>query len=602
VTALTAQTKSPATWSVAPEQQKARPGSGFYAQLRLKLEEPWHMYSMTTPPPGPNGGPIATTIKVADAPWIAGAKVYAPAPQRKFDPNFGIDTETYDKEVTFWIEIDVAKDAPPGEQEFTVATRAQFCTDKECLPPKRTTTSGKIVLAADAAGKSGAIPAGWLLPAAPAALATAQKATPQGFGTFLLVAFGFGLAAIFTPCVFPMIPITMSFFMEHGRTTRGHSILQAALFCLGIVFLFTAMGLGVTVIFGPFAVVQLGSDPWVNGLISLVFFTFGLSLLGAFEITIPSGFLNKLTSISTRGNLLGTLLLGLTFSLTSFACVGPFVGTLLAASVQGSKLEPIFGMIAFASGLAAPFFLLALFPGYLHRLPRSGAWLARVKVVMGFLILAAMLKYLSNIDQVLQWNILTRERFLGAWVVLFALAGLYLLGLLRLEGIKADDKLGVSRLLVASVLLTFALSLVPGMFGVKLGEIEAYVPAVAGEKSDWMKNDLAGAIERAKAEHKLILVSFTGYACTNCHWMKANMFPKPEVAGALKDLVLVELYTDGTDAVSEKNQELQNRLFKTVALPFYAILTPEEKAVATFEGLTKDARQFTAFLRSGARA
>jgi thiol:disulfide interchange protein len=403
-----------------------------------------------------------------------------------------------------------------------------------------------------------------------------------------------------------MIPITMSFFLNQTSATRGRALAQATVFCLGIIGLFTGIGLAVTAALGPFGIVQLGSNIWVNGFIGAVFFVFALSLLGAFEINLPSGLLTRLNNASAGAGFGPTLLMGLTFSLTSFACVGPFVGTLLAASVQGDKLQPALGMMSFAAGLATPFFFLALFPGYLQRLPRAGGWMARVKVVMGFLILAAMLKYLSNIDMVLQWNFLTRERFLAAWVVLFALPGLYLLGFLRMEGIKRDEEVGVVRLLIATLFLTFAFSLIPGMFRARLGDLEAYIPPLAAAESGdasaagpkWLKNRYDEALATAKAENKLVLVNFTGYACTNCHWMKANMFPRPLVQEALKDLVPVELYTDGTDSDSEKNQKLQDEMFKTVAIPYYAILTPDGKVVASFAGLTKDEAQFVSFLKS----
>jgi len=264
-------------------------------------------------------------------------------------------------------------------------------------------------------------------------------------------------------------------------------------------------------------------------------------------------------------------------------------------------------MVAFAGGLASPFFFLAAFPGYLKKLPKSGGWLARVKVVMGFVLLAAMLKYASNIDQVLQLGWITRERFLAGWFVLFALAGLYLLGLLKLEGNEEGDHLGIGRLIVASVLLIFSFSLLPGMFGAPLGELDAYVPPAsttggllntrASAQQVWMKNQYQQALSQARAENKLVLVTFTGYACTNCHWMKANMFPRPEIAEAAKNLVLVELYTDGTDKESEENQKLQDEKFSTVAIPYYAILDPDGKVVASFgKGMTKDTQEFLAFL------
>ena len=407
-----------------------------------------------------------------------------------------------------------------------------------------------------------------------------------------------------------MIPITVSFFLNRRDTGRRDAVAHALIFSVGIIVLFCLLGLGVTAIAGPFGVVQLGSSPWVNGFISLVFLIFGLSLLGAFEITLPSGLLTRLDKASQRGGYIGTLLMGLTFCLTSFACIGPIVGPLLVSSVQDKGLKPVLGMLCFATGLALPFFLLALFPAYLQRLPRSGGWLARVKVVMGFIVIGVMLKYLSNIDAVLQWNLITRDRFLAAWIVLSALAGLYLLGFLRLEGIKPEDRLGVTRLLVASAFLAFSISLIPGLFNAPLSGIDAYIPAASGPAfggggapaeagAVWLKNDYKGALAKARQENKLVLVSFTGYACTNCHWMKANMFTRPEIAGVLKNFVLVELYTDGADEASRLNQELQQNKFGTVAIPFYAVVDPNEKVIATFPGLTHKTQEFLAFLNTG---
>ncbi len=570
------------------------------------------MYSPTTPKPGPTGGPIPTTIEIEDNPAIAKAALYYPVAKRTFDPNFNLDTETYEKSIKFYFKLSLAPDAPAGPREITAKMRYQLCTDTECLPPRRVTAVATMNVDSSAIASAAAIPAGWteFKPVAePAPAQTQSEVQAQPLASFLLIAFGFGLAALFTPCVFPMIPITLSFFLNQSGGTRGQALTQASVFCLGIVALFTGLGFGVTAALGPFGVVQMASSPWVNGFISIVFFAFGLSLLGAFEITLPSGMLTKMNAASNRGGYLGVLLMGLTFSLTSFACVGPLVGTLLVASVQGGILQPVLGMAAFSAGLALPFFFLALFPNYLQRLPRSGGWMARVKVVMGFLILAAMLKYLSNVDVVLQWNLLTRERFLAFWVVLFALPGLYLLGLVRMEGVKADQNLGTGRLLVAVLLLGSAISFIPGMFGVRLGEIEAFIPA-PGETSSsavgggtasakWLKNDYDGALVKAKSENKRVLVAFTGYACTNCHWMKANMFTRPEIGDALSGLVAVELYTDGTDAASEANQRRQESTFQSVAIPFYAILDSDGKTLASFAGLTKDAAQFLAFLKTG---
>jgi thiol:disulfide interchange protein DsbD len=266
-------------------------------------------------------------------------------------------------------------------------------------------------------------------------------------------------------------------------------------------------------------------------------------------------------------------------------------------------------MVAFASGLALPFFLLAIFPSYLKKLPRSGGWLARVKVVMGFVILAAMLKYVSSVDQVLQWNVLTRERFLALWIVLFAMAGLYLLGYVRLEGVSSDEPVGLWRLLIGMALVAFAISLVPGMFGANLGELDAYVPISSlssgitatgsGQASfAWMKNDLPEAMEKARRDGKLVFVNFTGYACTNCHWMKANMFTRPEIRSAMQSFVLVDLFTDGTDEASRRNQEFEEKTFGTIAIPYYAIFDNQGKVLASFPGLTRNPNEFLTFLNA----
>ncbi len=597
---------SQVTWSLALDQASAPPGSQVLARLTAKIEPGWHLYSLSTP----KGGPIPTTIQVQPNQALAGFRIFQPKPKRMFDKNFNLDTETYEGPQVFLLELTVNKDAAAGASDLSAGVRYQVCNDRQCIPPVRRTATASFTVDPKASAAPINIPADYVEFKPGSAAPTTERATTtssqsEGLGMFLLVAFGFGILAIFTPCVFPMIPITMSFFLKKETTSRRESIFQAAVFCLGIIVLFTSLGFLATVLLGPFGVVQLGSNPWVNGFIALVFLIFGLSLLGAFEITIPSSILTRLNQTSEKGGVLGTLLMGLTFSLSSFACVGPFMGTLLAASVEGGKTRPLIGMLSFAAGLSSPFFLLALFPSYLRRLPKSGGWLARVKVVMGFVVLAALFKPLSSIDQVMQWSYLTRERFLAAWIVLFAMAGLYLLGFLRLEGIGKDEHLGLGRLLAGTALLGFAISLLPGMFGARLGDLDAYVPpsALSGSESSgglaWMKNDLRQALDQSRRDNKLVLVNFTGYACTNCHWMKANMFTRPEIAAALKEFVLLELYTDGTDESSRRNQELEESKFATIAIPYYAIIDADEKVVASFPSATRNPREFLDFLKKG---
>ena len=606
-----AQKKDPVQWTLTSEIPAAPPGTTVPLRFTATIQPGWHIYSLTIPKD--IAGPQATKVKVAESAGIESYSIYQPPPERKFDATIDLDTQMYENRAELWLPVKLAETAAGGV-DITAEATYQVCDDRECLRP--VTKSSKVTVTADA---SATVPAAFVIPAgyvdvndtvAVAALAAETKSgggSDAGLLAFALTAFGFGLASIFTPCVFPMIPITVSFFLGQ----RG-GILQAVVFALGIVGLFCGLALALTAALGPFGVIQMSANPWVNGFIAVVFATFAMSLLGAFEISLPSSLLTKMDHASRRGGYLGTLLMGLTFSLTSFACVGPFVGPLLVSSMQSQSMtEPVVGMASFATGLASPFFFLAAFPSYLKKLPRSGGWLARVKVVMGFVLLAVMFKYLSNIDLVLQTEFLTRGRYLAAWFVLFAMAGLYLLGLLRLEGVEPGEPLGVGRLLSGSAFLIFAFSLLPGTFGAPLGELDAYVPvAVNGssfggapsEGPSWMKDQYREALDRGSQENKLVLVTFTGYTCTNCHWMKANMFTRPEIAAVLPNFVLVDLYTDGTDAATAENQKLQETKFDTVAIPHYAIVDPDEKIIASFAGLTKDTATFLKFLETGKTA
>lgn len=589
---LLGQRLDPIQWALGPFGE-AKAGTEFQIPVRARLDTHWHLYSLTTPPP-----PKPTRMLAPEGAAFEVVRVTQPKPTRQVDVNFGSETETFEDSVEFTLVAKALKDIPANAADLVVEVRYQACDDKQCLPPRKKPVSYDANFAFTPVDRSSA-----------PAPAPAAGGGGQPLGEFLLLAFGFGLASVLTPCVFPMIPITMSYFLTKQGSSKGRILMDAVVFCVGIVVLFTAIGFALTAALGTAGVTSIGSNVYVNGFITVIFFALALSLLGAYEITLPSALLTKLNSASEGGGIVGTLLMGLTFSLTSFACVGPFVGTLLAASITGDPLQPVMGMAAFSFGLSLPFFFLALFPGVLSGLPRAGNWMIRVKVVMGFLILAAMLKYASNVDLVMKWEILTRERFLALWVVLFALPGLYLLGKLPMDGVKAGEQLGVGRALGGTLFLAFALSLVPGMFGGNLGELEAYVPfarenagLMGGQgqpKLAWMKNDLEGAIAKAKAENKLVFVNFTGVACTNCHWMKANMFPKAEVREAMEKFVLVELYTDELDDPnSEKFQKLQESLFQTVGIPYYAVFNAEQEVVSSFPGLTKDVKEFAGFLNA----
>jgi len=593
-------------WTLKLDQPSAAPGATLLGRLEARVDPEWHMYSLTTPP-----GPIPTTIKLTDSSAVAQITLFEPPPVRKFDPNFNADTETYEGAQTFLARIQLRKDLQPGPLTLTFEPRYQTCSGTQCIPPRTRQVAAMLDVVASAPAASAVIPAGFI-EAKPGAAQTARASSAPvsvdggGQGGFLALAFGFGLAAIFTPCVFPMIPLVISYFMDRG------GVAQATTFCLGLIVLSSGLGWVSTLLLGPGGIVQVGSNAWVNGFTALVFIVLGLSFLGAFDLTVPSSVLTKLNATSGKGGFIGTLVMGLTFALTSFACVGPFMGTLLAGSVRSGLLRPMLGMVFFSTGLSLPFFLLALFPQWLQKLPRSGEWLGRVKIVMGFVVLAAALKYVYSLDAVLQTGLVTRERFLAAWFVLFGMAGLYLLGFLRLPGIAKDAEIGVWRMLIGVSILGFAVSIVPGMYGARLGELEAYIPPPSansigggtGSSADfaWIENDAQAAFAKAKAEGKMVLVNFTGYACTNCHWMKANMFTRPEIAGVMKNMVLVDLYTDGTDAVSEANLKLEEDKFQTIAIPFYVLYDANQNVLATFPGLTRKPGEYLSFLNTRSAA
>jgi Thioredoxin-like/Disulphide bond corrector protein DsbC len=282
--------------------------------------------------------------------------------------------------------------------------------------------------------------------------------------------------------------------------------------------------------------------------------------------------------------------------------------------VVSGGCAPAVGMVAFAGGLATPFLLFALFPSYVRKLPRSGAWLEPTKPVAGFVVLAAMFKYLANIDEVWHWGLLSRERVLAIWFALLLTASLYLMGQFRLRVAEGQGGLSLIRALAGIALLAFTVSLLPGLWGKKLGGLEAFLPSVdetafAPGVTDasspgpiWRKDDYDEALAEAKQENKPLLIAFSGYACTNCHWMKTNIFPKPEVSLALRNYVLVELYTDGTDSVSARYQKFEQDRFKTVALPYCVITDTDGHQLGEQEGLTRDANQFASFLHTGLAA
>ena len=419
-----------------------------------------------------------------------------------------------------------------------------------------------------------------------------------------------GAVSLLTPCVFPMVPITVSYFTKHAAPTRARAAGSAALYGLGIVLTFTVLGSVLAAVAGASGLNRLAANPWVNLGITALFLIFALNLFGFYELRLPVGVLSRLDGMSRRRgtSAAGTLLMALTFTITSLTCTAAFIGTLLVVAAQGEWQRPIAGLLAYSATFALPFVALAMAPQLVSHLPRSGPWLARVKVVMGFLEIAAAMKFLSNADLVWSWGIFTRAVVLIAWIVIAAALAVYLAW--PSAGLRPARRPGPGRLLASLATIAFAVWLGMGVAGRRLGELEAFLPpfdyaqdrpatvhAASGELT-WITNDLDAAIAQAQASKRLVFIDFTGYTCTNCRWMEANMFPRPEVRAALDTFVRARLYTDGQGPVYEQQQRLQQTRFRTVALPLYAIVDPDQRTVATFAGLTRDQAEFLRFLQT----
>ena len=639
---------SPVHWSASGLERPVHPGETFELRLKASIDGEWHLYSATTPPGGPN--PTRFAVVSGDNFKLAG-KVKQSPPKTLFDPNFGIPTEFYSKGAEFWLPIEVSMFAAPSSYELKIQAIYQVCNDKVCLPPTKLPIQIQVIVAAEERSIAPAqkkpppppTPARPTVrteepglapkepraevptpteaqPAVPPAASSAdnespagtqaevQKARAGGFWPFLWLAMSMGAISLATPCVFPMIPITVSYFTKNAESRKGSSVSLALVYCGGIIFTFTGLGLGLAALLGATGLNQFAANPWVNLLITAIFLGFALNLFGLYQIGVPSSVLTKLSQAAGGGGFVQALVMGLTFTLTSFTCTVPFVGTVLVATSQGDWLWPALGMLGFSTVFAAPFFVLALVPQLLRSLPRSGGWLNSVKVTMGFLEVAAAMKFVSNVDLVWNWRFFTREVVLAIWVAISVVAFTYLLGKFRLPHDTPSDSIGVVRMVWAMVFLALGFYLLTGLLGGSLGELDAFLPprtsgaltltgsGVPGQELTW-NTSLEAALAQARQEQRPIFVDFTGYTCTNCRWMEANIFSLSAVHTELQKFVRLQLYTDGEGRQFEDNQRYQKEHFDTVALPLYAILDAQGNKVATFPGMTRKAEEFLRFLR-----
>lgn len=449
----------------------------------------------------------------------------------------------------------------------------------------------------------------------------------KSFWTVFILGFLGGLVALVLPCIFPMIPLTVSFFTKQSKD-RKSGVRNAFLYGLSIILIYVTLGMLITITLGESALNDMSSNAFFNLLFFIIFIIFAASFLGAFEITLPSRFINKMDNASNRGGLLGIFFMAFTLSLVSFSCTGPIIGTLLVeAAVGGNYLGPAIGMFGFSLALALPFALFALFPAWLNSLPKSGGWLNAVKVVLGFIEIGLALKFLSVVDMAYHWGILKRELFLAIWIVLCALIGLYLLGKLKFSHDSDVKHISVTRTMIAIIFLSFGVYLVPGIWGAPTNFVSGFLPP--SYYREWKDpnsgdcpldlscfHDLDEGLCYAKKQGKPVMIDFTGYACVNCRKMEDFVWPDPEVYQYLSEkYVVISLYVDDKKAlpasehrknaagraintVGKKWSDLEATYYKQTSQPLYVLLDNDGRILQAPIGYTS-APEYAAFLEQG---
>jgi thiol:disulfide interchange protein len=545
----------------------------------------------------------------------------------------------------------------PALAQDTVSTAdIQFTPVEEAAPATKATDS---VAAPAAASPAAAAPATTASPTE----VTTPKPTPAApapeksslWVTFLAGLLG-GFAAVLMPCIFPLLPMTVSFFTKRSGT-RARGIRNALVYGASIIVIYVALGLLITVVFGADALNNLATSGIFNFFFFLLLVVFGASFLGAFEIMLPTKWANKMDEKADEGGLLGIFFMAATLALVSFSCTGPIIGTLLVqAATMGQLLGPAVGMFGFALALSLPFTLFSLFPGWMASLPKSGGWLNSVKVTLGFLELAFALKFLSNVDLAYHWQWFDREVFLVLWVVIFGMMGLYLLGKLRFSHDSDLPFVTLPRLFLSIIVLSFTLYLVPGLWGAPLRAVSAFLPPQDTQDFDLYTPSLlapaggSAAVPASTAPHKYaelfhaplglpaffdydegmayakqvgkpVLIDFTGHACVNCRKMEANVWPDKQVLPLLRDkYVLIQLYVDDKTelpaaeqtvsklsgktlkTIGNKYSDLQASRFNTNSQPYYVLLGRDGNVLAPPQGANYEPENFVRFLQSGLKA
>ncbi|MDP3642749.1 MAG: cytochrome c biogenesis protein CcdA [Bacteroidota bacterium] len=641
---LFAQIIEPVKWTFESKQD----GNEVTLVFKAAIEEGWHLYDTQLP----DGGPVKTSINFADSTLFGfvGELMKEPLPVEYFDKIFNLKLGYFTRQAVLTQKIKLINS---GKTEIKGFVEFMSCNDETCTPPAEADFS--FILNSSPDTDSGTKPV----------VTKSEGGVNQQPGSgnllwFFFFSFLAGLAAILTPCVFPMIPMTVSFFMNSGES-KLKSKINAAFYGFSIIAIYTIVGTLVAVIFGPGAANWL-STHWLPNLIFFaVFVVFAFSFFGMFEIVMPSWIVNKSDQQVDKGGLMGSFFMALTLVLVSFSCTGPIVGAILVESAGGQILKPIVGMFGFSLAFALPFTLFALFPGWLKNLPKSGGWLNSVKVVLGFLELALGLKFLSVADQTYHWGILDREVYLALWIVIFVLLGFYLLGKLKFSHDSDVKFVTVPRLLLAIVSFSFVVYMAPGMFGAPLKAISGYLPPQSTHDFDLhqiirdeiklaqpkggisavvqpgkelcekpkfseflhLPHGLEGYFDYeqgmacARKQNKPVFIDFTGHGCVNCREMEANVWSDPRVLERLKNnFVVIALYVDDKSTLPEsewitstydgkvkktlgkKYADFQISHYGVNAQPYYVLLDGKEQKLIEPRAYDLNADRFIEFLDS----
>lgn len=635
VLSASAQTLSPIVWDVTVENNTESEATLRYS---AKIEKGWHLYGFTLPKDGPN----ATTINL-DLPEGVTASAITPsrAPLEKYDEIFALKLNWWDADVTFTQSIAIT-DGKSHDISGTI--RFQGCNDKTCISPQKipfNVTVGTGVLApadetpeveetpvAKPGNQSQADATDWWAPVEieESDLPVSPADGNSSLWVIFLWGFGGGLLALLTPCVWPMIPMTVSFFLKKSGNRRK-SIGDALIYGISIIVIYLSLGLAITAIFGAGKLNELSTNAWFNLAFFLLLVIFAISFFGGFDITLPSKWSNSVDARAERATgLISIFFMAFTLALVSFSCTGPIIGTLLVeAATMGNLIGPAVGMGGFAVALALPFSLFAVFPSWLKEMPRSGGWLNSVKVVLGFLELALSLKFLSVADLAYGWGILDREVFICLWVVIFAMLGAYLIGKIRFSHDSPLDHVGIPRFFLSMASFAFALYLIPGLWGAPLKGVSAFVPPLftqdfslysGGQFEEF--DDYDEGMRYAADNHRPVLIDFSGYGCVNCRKMEGAVFDTPVVTSIIKEnFVLIKLMVDDKtplstpmtveengkplklETVGEKWSYLQRVKFAANSQPYYIILDNDGKALVTPTYYDENVTAFVEWLNTG---